>query len=239
MDNIRNFRQYLLRYTVGNSLTSLIKSHFLGWHAALCGFNAPIQDQTAKVHYNGDNHIQNFHLGRYVVGYTFGNHVLRLRWCIIMWNFSAAYHGQFGKIHALLLELDYAPILLRIVKWGSVIGYPRPPKKSGYLNENYFFFFSTKTCCGYSKELSHWHGSFEHTKHIFKLIGMLMINLQYYAQLFCLAGYVLCLYAYLLAHLSRRLMWGITWQWWSGVVRPHFQSNISLKSVGQFWSNFM
>ena len=28
---------------------------------------------------NGDNHIQNFHLGRYFVGYTFGNHVLRLR----------------------------------------------------------------------------------------------------------------------------------------------------------------
>ena len=31
------------------------------------------------VHLNGDNHIQNFHLGRYIVGYTFGNHVLRLR----------------------------------------------------------------------------------------------------------------------------------------------------------------
>ena len=25
------------------------------------------------------NHIQNFHLGRYIVEYTFGNHVLRLR----------------------------------------------------------------------------------------------------------------------------------------------------------------
>ena len=31
------------------------------------------------VHKNRDNHIQNFHLGRYIVGYTFGNHVLRLR----------------------------------------------------------------------------------------------------------------------------------------------------------------
>ena len=27
----------------------------------------------------GDNCIQNFHLGRYIVGYTFGNHVLWLR----------------------------------------------------------------------------------------------------------------------------------------------------------------
>ena len=34
------------------------------------------------VHLNGDNHIQNFHLGRYIVGYMFGNHVLRLRLCI-------------------------------------------------------------------------------------------------------------------------------------------------------------
>ena len=28
---------------------------------------------------NGDNNIQNVHLGRIIVGYTFGNHVLRLR----------------------------------------------------------------------------------------------------------------------------------------------------------------
>ena len=27
----------------------------------------------------GDNHIKKFHLGKYIVGYTFGNHVLRLR----------------------------------------------------------------------------------------------------------------------------------------------------------------
>ena len=42
-------------------------------------FNAPIRDETAKVHYNEDNNIQNFDLGRYIAGYTFGNHVLRLR----------------------------------------------------------------------------------------------------------------------------------------------------------------
>ena len=40
--------------------------------------NAPIRDETAEMHYNGNNHIQNFHLGRIIVGYTFGNHVLRL-----------------------------------------------------------------------------------------------------------------------------------------------------------------
>ena len=31
------------------------------------------------VNHLGDNCIQNFHLGRYIVGYTFGNHVLLLR----------------------------------------------------------------------------------------------------------------------------------------------------------------
>ena len=42
--------------------------------------NAPIiRAEIADVHWNGDNNIQNFHLGRYIVKYTFGNHVLRLR----------------------------------------------------------------------------------------------------------------------------------------------------------------
>ena len=31
------------------------------------------------VHLNGDNHIQNFHLGRYNVGHMVGNLVLRRR----------------------------------------------------------------------------------------------------------------------------------------------------------------
>ena len=43
------------------------------WLYAAC--NAPIRDETAEVHWNGDNQIQYFHLGRYIVGYTFGNHL--------------------------------------------------------------------------------------------------------------------------------------------------------------------
>ena len=31
------------------------------------------------MHQKGDNCIQNFHLWRYIIGYTFGNHILRLR----------------------------------------------------------------------------------------------------------------------------------------------------------------
>ena len=29
-----------------------------------------------------------------------------------------------------------------------------------------FLFLNQNICCGYSKELSHWHSSFEHPKHI-------------------------------------------------------------------------
>ena len=34
-----------------------------------------------------------------------------------------------------------------------------------------FLFLIQNICCGYSKELSHWNGSFEHPKHMIKLMG--------------------------------------------------------------------
>ena len=36
-------------------------------------------DETAEVHKDGENHIQNFHLARYIVEYRFGSHGLWLR----------------------------------------------------------------------------------------------------------------------------------------------------------------
>ena len=33
---------------------------------------------TGHKNYNGDYHIQNFHFGRHIVGYTFENHALKL-----------------------------------------------------------------------------------------------------------------------------------------------------------------
>ena len=63
-----------------DSISSLITSHFVGWCAALWRLvTLQFWDITAELHQNWDNHTQNFHLGRYIVGYTFGNHVLRLR----------------------------------------------------------------------------------------------------------------------------------------------------------------
>ena len=41
-------------------------------------FHCFLKEKLLIVHRDGDNHIQNFHLGRNIIGYTFGNHVLRL-----------------------------------------------------------------------------------------------------------------------------------------------------------------
>ena len=38
-------------------------------------------------------------------------------------------------------------------------------------NKNLCSYLSTKTCCEYAKELSQRDGSFEHPKHMFKLMG--------------------------------------------------------------------
>ena len=39
-------------------------------------------------------------------------------------------------------------------------------------NEEFtFFFLNQNICYGYSKEPSHWYGSFQHPKHMFKLMG--------------------------------------------------------------------
>ena len=44
--------------------------------------NASISDKTLEAHWNGDNCIENFHLGRYIVGYTLGDNVLCLCSCV-------------------------------------------------------------------------------------------------------------------------------------------------------------
>ena len=46
-------------------------SHWLDDVQLFAACNAPIRDETAAMHLNGDNHIQNFHLRRYIVGCTF------------------------------------------------------------------------------------------------------------------------------------------------------------------------
>ena len=45
----------------------------------------------------------------------------------------------------------------------------RPPDKCAYLK--IILFLNQNICCGYSKEPSRWEGSFEHPKHMFRLLG--------------------------------------------------------------------
>ena len=45
-----------------------------------------------------------------------------------------------------------------------------------------FLFLNQNICCGYSKEPSRWDGSFEHQKHMLKLLGKKI--LQIYSQKF-------------------------------------------------------
>ena len=50
----------------------------------------------------------------------------------------------------------------------------RPPDKSVYL-KIIFLFLNQNICCGYSKEPSRWDGSFEHPKHMIKLMDKKII----------------------------------------------------------------
>ena len=48
-----------------------------------------------------------------------------------------------------------------------------------------FLFLNQIICCWYSKEPSQWDGSFEHPKHMLKLMGKKYLN--FYAEVFCLS----------------------------------------------------
>ena len=50
----------------------------------------------------------------------------------------------------------------------------------------FFLFLSNNICCGYSKEPSQGDGSFEHPKHMFKLMSKKIITI--YTKIFCLTG---------------------------------------------------
>ena len=53
----------------------------------------------------------------------------------------------------------------------GVIVLEKPPDKRAYWNTIFFFFLIQNICCGKSKEPSRFDCSFEHPKHMFKLMG--------------------------------------------------------------------
>ena len=57
---------------------------------------------------------------------------------------------------------------------GEVGDLARPAFKSVYL-KIIFLFLNQNRCCGYSKEPSQWDGSFDHPKHMFKLMDKKII----------------------------------------------------------------
>ena len=57
LDNVKNLRQYILRYTAGNILTSLIKSYFLWWRAALRGLQRSNLKRNCRSALECDKHI--------------------------------------------------------------------------------------------------------------------------------------------------------------------------------------
>ena len=53
----------------------------------------------------------------------------------------------------------------------AVLFYPSGLQISVCIGKLFSLFLNQNICCGYSKESSHWDVSFEHPKHMFKLMG--------------------------------------------------------------------
>ena len=51
-------------------------------------------------------------------------------------------------------------------------------------NKSIFLFLKRNICCGYSKEPSQWDGSFEHPKHMLKLMGKKILTILHSKKLF-------------------------------------------------------
>ena len=63
----------------------------------------------------------------------------------------------------------------------------RPSKLRVHTKSLIFLFLNQNICCGYSKEPPQWEGSFEHGKHLLKLIWWVRNYLQFYGQKLCLS----------------------------------------------------
>ena len=83
LDNVKNLRVYPVIYCQH-------LRHILLDDLRYVACSALIWDETAKVFWNRDNFIQNFHFGRYFVGYMVGNHILQFCWHVaVKLNFQS------------------------------------------------------------------------------------------------------------------------------------------------------
>ena len=86
-------------------------------------------------------------------------------------------------------------------------------------NWNYFSYFSAKNiCCGYSKEPSQQDGSFEHPKHMFKLMDKkILLNIQntclnWWIRKFCFTGPMLLGCSFGITELLLKIVF-MYWEW--------------------------
>ena len=69
----------ILLETQRHYITSLLgncQEALHSWQLLAVGFQCLFEGKMLKMHENEGNHIQNFHLGRYIAGYKVTNHVL-------------------------------------------------------------------------------------------------------------------------------------------------------------------
>ena len=81
-----------------------------------------------------------------------------------------------------------------------------------------FLFLNQNICCGYSKEPSQWDGSFEHPKHMLKIMGKKIFTL--YAENFCLSKPVFFLVT-ILFNVAELLI-----QWWYLTIWGHYGEHL-------------
>ena len=75
-----------------------------------------------------------------------------------------------------MLEFTYVDFL---VVWHAGLKLSLRVRKENLI----FFFLNQNICCGYSKEPSHGDGSYEHPKHMLKLMVKIFF-LQFYTEFF-------------------------------------------------------
>ena len=90
----------------------------------------------------------------------------------ISWFYYFGYHSDKQPFSVLITaELENMYTCSSFFAFIPVTGVlPRPLVKSAYQKLT-FLFLIQNICCGYSKEPSQWDGSFEHPKHILKLMA--------------------------------------------------------------------
>ena len=126
----------------------------------------------SQKHFQCEHTDKRFCQGTFLVKYYLYIHVL---------IFLAIFIIHYLFISANLTCLLSWPSRCTIIDPG--LNQDRPPDKCAYW-KIIFFILIQIICCGYSKEPSQWDGSFEHPKHVLKLMGKKIFTILRWKFLF-------------------------------------------------------